>query len=263
MTLSPTPDLAPEDFDALEAVLDDLRTRDDEVPQWEFCDGFLAALACCRRAVAPSEFLPELLGVDLDSGSADAPAPFADRAQFERFMALWSRRFDAVVAALRLPTKALDDDNAYQPEVMDLRGTIAALPPEQRAELGDAPVPSFGQIWAIGFMYAVERWPEEWELPRDRDHARAIDAALQSIIALTEDDTDPPTVCAFDDDSPPSLSQRRQDDFADAVWAVYDLFDAWQHIGPRVETVRVGIKPGRNDPCPCGSGKKFKKCCGA
>jgi uncharacterized protein YecA (UPF0149 family) len=22
-------------------------------------------------------------------------------------------------------------------------------------------------------------------------------------------------------------------------------------------------KPGRNDPCPCGSGKKYKKCCGA
>jgi preprotein translocase subunit SecA len=26
--------------------------------------------------------------------------------------------------------------------------------------------------------------------------------------------------------------------------------------------VRVGKKPGRNDPCPCGSGKKYKKCCG-
>lgn len=24
----------------------------------------------------------------------------------------------------------------------------------------------------------------------------------------------------------------------------------------------MGAKPGRNDPCPCGSGKKFKKCCG-
>lgn len=24
---------------------------------------------------------------------------------------------------------------------------------------------------------------------------------------------------------------------------------------------RVGLKVGRNDPCPCGSGKKFKKCC--
>jgi uncharacterized protein YecA (UPF0149 family) len=26
--------------------------------------------------------------------------------------------------------------------------------------------------------------------------------------------------------------------------------------------VRKAHKPGRNDPCPCGSGKKFKKCCG-
>ncbi len=26
--------------------------------------------------------------------------------------------------------------------------------------------------------------------------------------------------------------------------------------------VRSGIKVGRNDPCPCGSGKKYKECCG-
>ena len=30
----------------------------------------------------------------------------------------------------------------------------------------------------------------------------------------------------------------------------------------RVETVHRGARVGRNDPCPCGSGKKFKKCCG-
>lgn len=30
-----------------------------------------------------------------------------------------------------------------------------------------------------------------------------------------------------------------------------------------VHPVRQGPKIGRNDPCPCGSGKKFKKCCGA
>lgn len=29
-----------------------------------------------------------------------------------------------------------------------------------------------------------------------------------------------------------------------------------------VQTVRRGKKVGRNDPCPCGSGKKYKKCCG-
>lgn len=27
--------------------------------------------------------------------------------------------------------------------------------------------------------------------------------------------------------------------------------------------VRPEPKIGRNDPCPCGSGKKYKKCCGA
>jgi preprotein translocase subunit SecA len=27
--------------------------------------------------------------------------------------------------------------------------------------------------------------------------------------------------------------------------------------------VRAGEKVGRNEPCPCGSGKKYKRCCGA
>lgn len=30
----------------------------------------------------------------------------------------------------------------------------------------------------------------------------------------------------------------------------------------RAQPVRVDKKVGRNDPCPCGSGKKYKKCCG-
>ena len=29
----------------------------------------------------------------------------------------------------------------------------------------------------------------------------------------------------------------------------------------RPEAARSGQKVGRNDPCPCGSGKKYKKCC--
>ena len=32
--------------------------------------------------------------------------------------------------------------------------------------------------------------------------------------------------------------------------------------GGKVETVVKGDEPGRNDLCPCGSGKKYKKCCG-
>jgi hypothetical protein len=29
------------------------------------------------------------------------------------------------------------------------------------------------------------------------------------------------------------------------------------------QTRRVDHKPGRNEPCSCGSGKKYKRCCGA
>jgi uncharacterized protein YecA (UPF0149 family) len=30
----------------------------------------------------------------------------------------------------------------------------------------------------------------------------------------------------------------------------------------KTQTVVKEVKVGRNDPCPCGSGKKYKKCCG-
>ncbi|MBO7605782.1 MAG: SEC-C domain-containing protein [Elusimicrobiaceae bacterium] len=30
-----------------------------------------------------------------------------------------------------------------------------------------------------------------------------------------------------------------------------------------VKPIVKNKEPGRNDPCPCGSGKKYKKCCGA
>ena len=35
------------------------------------------------------------------------------------------------------------------------------------------------------------------------------------------------------------------------------------HAPKPVQSIRQGPKIGRNNPCPCGSGKKYKKCCGA
>jgi uncharacterized protein YecA (UPF0149 family) len=35
----------------------------------------------------------------------------------------------------------------------------------------------------------------------------------------------------------------------------------WSQPAPSRAIARTGTKVGRNDPCPCGSGKKFKKCC--
>ena len=58
---------------------------------------------------------------------------------------------------------------------------------------------------------------------------------------------------------------------AKAEW-LYNLPE-WENILPadkrmeitkeyRVANMAISNKIGRNDPCPCGSGKKYKKCCG-
>jgi len=39
-----------------------------------------------------------------------------------------------------------------------------------------------------------------------------------------------------------------------------DVSDIERALNPP-EPVRAAPKPGRNDPCPCGSGRKTKKCC--
>ena len=147
--------------------------------------------------------------------------------------------------------------------MLDTRGAIALLPENERAEMADEAIPAFAQVWALGFLFAVENWPEEWTAPRDKEAAQMLDEALDAIVALTEDDTAKPTLSMYSEDGPPSVSQQRLDDFGAAIWAVYDLRQLWRSMGPRGETIRKEATPGRNDPCPCGSGKKFKKCHGA
>jgi preprotein translocase subunit SecA len=41
-----------------------------------------------------------------------------------------------------------------------------------------------------------------------------------------------------------------------------DYFDPTDSVAVKQEPVKVGPKIGRNDPCPCGSGKKYKNCHG-
>lgn len=263
MTASATPHhaeppaLGAQDFDELDAILDEMRTRFDETPQWEFCEGAMAALICCRRAIERQEYLSVLLGVGEDGGS------FVDETQAQRFITLWDRRWREVETALDAEVEQLDDDAAYHPEVMDVKGAVAALPAQEQADLAGEELPSFAQVWALGFMYVVENWSEEWTLPRDKATAGWIDEALSSIVAMTEDDEEELTVSVFSDEGPPTVSAGRLDAFGAAIWAVYDLRRLWRELGPHIEIVRKAQTPGRNDLCHCGSGKKYKKCHGA
>ena len=62
---------------------------------------------------------------------------------------------------------------------------------------------------------------------------------------------------------------RKRDDrwyFVDGESHVHEEGKGHEHHAPAAQkapVVRETPKVGRNDPCACGSGKKFKKCCGA
>lgn len=260
--------LSPDELDELDTLLNDLRAHAEEIPQWEFCDGFLTALVCSRRPIGPEEYLPMLLGdgqvLELDADHALPQLPtFATAEQQARFLALFTKRWQAVQAALDLLQEQRTEENAFHPEVEDVRAVVASLPEAEQAEIEDYDIPALGQVWALGFMFAVENWPEEWAAPRDKEVAQWLDEALDSIVALTEDDTGKPSVNLYDENGPATVSEQRLDQFSAALAAVYDLRQLWQSVGPRIESIRKAPAPGRNDPCSCGSGKKYKKCCGA
>ena len=58
-------------------------------------------------------------------------------------------------------------------------------------------------------------------------------------------------------------AEERRTDMSKMRTGRTDAPAAQTNQGPRkVEPVKVGPKVGRNDPCPCGSGKKYKNCHG-
>jgi preprotein translocase subunit SecA len=58
--------------------------------------------------------------------------------------------------------------------------------------------------------------------------------------------------------------EAEQDDFTHKEGdAGHSYSGSGTAAGTPAPVVRAEPKLGRNDPCPCGSGKKYKKCCGA
>lgn len=94
-----------------------------------------------------------------------------------------------------------------------------------------------------------------------------IDDSLKEKNNIEELEEDTPVSLAFDKEK---LYKNMVD--AKAEW-LYEL-PAWKEIfseeklkelykeAKKMNTIVKGPKIGRNDPCPCGSGKKYKKCCG-
>lgn len=116
-----------------------------------------------------------------------------------------------------------------------------------------------GAEWAAGFLRAVELDEAAWDAWLDEDDWIAALLGLLDQLASGEvlDEGDPTAVAA------PLAWRERLDIIAALPGMLADL----QHhriamLTPRTPLRRAGV-PGRNDPCPCGSGRKSKKCCGA
>ena len=90
----------------------------------------------------------------------------------------------------------------------------------------------------------------------DKDAISAIAGLMDLVRIATRQDFDAPL-----NEKDAALSQDAADLIP--VW-VETLFDWRMAYRPDpVQKPITVVKIGRNDPCPCGSGKKYKKCCGA
>jgi uncharacterized protein len=111
--------------------------------------------------------------------------------------------------------------------------------------------------WCGGFLDGVELSPVDWN---ERGNPDEVDELLYPFIVLAGE-LPAKERRAFRADEWAQLVKGCEDGLADAI---VDIREYWAALRTPPQTVRrVTPKTGRNDPCPCGSGKKFKQCCGA
>ena len=227
-----------EELDRLLAAFPDERCPFDVV----MLDGFMAGVLLAPDVVLPSAWLPQVFAAD---GGAIA---WPDAATAQRTTALVMRRYNELAAylAAREP---------FDPIVFEL--TDAAGAPLA----GKAGIPALA-FWAGGFAHALEAIPSLDALC-DADHEFA-DVLAGVLRHLPHDPDD-----ASEAGAQLLLEKQRIDlevplaDLDDAIdELVASVLDAVEISRPRRPVTRDAPKVGRNDPCPCGSGKKYKACHG-
>ena len=224
--------------EALAALPDDRQPLDVSM-----LDGFLAGVLLQPEPVPPSEWLP--LVFDAREGEPLVPG---DAVGAERTIALVMRHHDNLAAhlAAREPFDPIvfeaDDDEA---------------PP---AQPGDEFLPLWP--WAAGFAEALDAFPALLDRHGDDDDVRAALVQVTRHLRPGPED-DSVTARRIERDRAEIDRELPLDDLDDAidelVAAVLDIADVTR---PRRPIERAQPKVGRNDPCPCGSGRKYKQCHG-
>ena len=245
------------ELDAFASVCERLSGFGDPLDP-EYVDGFLTALVCGPVRPSAEHWLEALAGDAFERAFADPP----DRSGAQL----------ALEARLVAIERALDPTALERwPDALRLEPLVAEVTDEDRrravdedgASAEDAAAWRTGSAWAEGFLDATEAFAADWGTERLADDGRDLYLDLVSqvnALLIPPGSDDEREFAALY--HPQGLPER--DALLDAaLFAVQDLRLFWLDHAPRPETRRVAAPPGRNDPCPCGSGKKFKKCHGA
>jgi len=115
-------------------------------------------------------------------------------------------------------------------------------------------------MWALGYLEGVDLAQPAWEASGEADEVEDILFPFLILAGGLEHDAVLRASLELKPQEEQALVENCRDELPEAV---QDAFDYWAEKR-RPDTVRRdGPKIGRNDPCVCGSGKKFKQCCGA
>jgi uncharacterized protein len=189
-------------------------------------DGFLAGLIVCPDMITPSEWLPVVWG-------EESPV-FETERQAQAVIKLIMGHYNDIARQL--------DQDRYSPiyDIFDDDDKMA------------------WELWVDGFWQAVLLHPEGW-LDIDTTDDEDVQTAMFSLSRLHEIAATPPG------DLKPMEMDEQLEELAPGLipYAVSILHRArcLQTAQATTSARQKHPKVGRNDPCPCGSGKKFKRCC--
>jgi uncharacterized protein len=195
--------------------------------------------------VQPSEFLPLVWGEDAPAWEDMESA----QAGIELVMKLWN----LIARRVRLDPEAAEE----------VAFPLLALPddvPEEDSEALEAFDYPVGADWAAGFLLGASLRGDAWDerLEQSEELAKDFDDLHSLLLEPDEEDESGESMLV----SELSFAERMAV-LGEMPFLLNDMYK-WrqQEAAEPQQPVRREATPERNDPCPCGSGKKFKKCHG-
>jgi uncharacterized protein len=225
--------LSDAEFERVHDILE--RFGDKHAMNLEQIDGFLAALVCGPEDVPQSEYLREIWGGQIVNENAFASQPI-----LQDLISLITRHRDTIAHILQ-------SGDVYTPLLLEDQHGIAS-----------------GNDWAGGFVRGMELRRKDWAtLVNDDENG----GPLVPIFALAHEHDPDPEMRSYEKPVNPELREKLIMGVAAGVMRIYRYFQeqrltATHAFGDTSVYRRNTAKVGRNEQCPCGSGKKFEYCCG-